>query len=84
MSDFVDWPEKGMEHIAGTASQELKERVARTYDTLIVRRSGFGETILKRMRIAEVSLNFKVDEPSKKEARVVCELDVAEGRSHPD
>jgi acyl-coenzyme A thioesterase 13 len=39
----------------------------------------FGRSILKRMKIVEISLNRKVEEEKKMEARVVVELDVTEG-----
>lgn len=79
MSDSVNWNELAKEPVAGTASKELKELVTNAFYILMARRSGFGDSILKRTRITEISLDPKSSEPSKKEATVVCELDVEEG-----
>lgn len=80
MSNPINWQKLAKEP-AGSASQELKERVTGTFYMLMARGSGFGDSILRRTRITEVSLNARINEPTKKEATVVCELDVEEGGS---
>lgn len=81
MSNPINWQKLAKEPVPGSASQELKERVTGTFYMLMARGSGFGDSILRRTRITEVSLNARINEPTKKEATVVCELDVEEGGS---
>lgn len=81
MSKSTNWQKLANEPVPGSASQELKGRVTRTFYMLMARGSGFGDSVLRRTRITEVSLNARINEPTKKEATVVCELDVEEGGS---
>lgn len=67
------------EEVSGNASSEQKDRAIHGLGLLLGRRTGFGDQILKRARITEVSVNAKVDEPTKKEGRVVVEMDVEDG-----
>ena len=39
----------------------------------------FAESIGRRLKVTEISVNNKVDEPSKSEARFVAEVDVTQG-----
>lgn len=82
MSDSVNWQALVKEPVPGSAPQELKERVTGTFYMLMTRGSGFGDSILRRARVTEISLEAKRSEPTKKEATVICELDVEEGRSY--
>ncbi|KAJ8494489.1 hypothetical protein ONZ45_g13218 [Pleurotus djamor] len=66
-----------MSHIAGNASPEIKAVIATPMWFEQVQNS-FGVTIFKRINVTEVSIVPKTDEPLKKEARVICELEVSE------
>ncbi|KAI0068495.1 hypothetical protein BV25DRAFT_876 [Artomyces pyxidatus] len=62
--------------IAGTAPDEAKQRVA---DTIVyVGGVGFAATLPGKLRLKDVSIGRNAEEPSKKEARVVCEVIVDE------
>ena len=41
----------------------------------------FAESIGRRLKVTEISVNNKVDEPRKIEARFVAEVDVTQGMS---
>ena len=66
--------------IAGNASDDIKRTIGNPGSFFHVNHSEFGGSILKRMKIVEVSLNRKAEEEKKMEARVVVELDVMEGQ----
>jgi hypothetical protein len=40
---------------------------------------GFAHEIVRRTQIIELEIRSKPDEPTRKEARVVCEVDVQDG-----
>jgi len=63
--------------ISGNVSDDVKKIVCSLDDHSISRR--FGVSILRRMKVTEVSVLTKAEEPEKLESRVVCELDVKEG-----
>ena len=71
-------------HISGNASDDIKRilgnpgrfyRHSQPENTPPM----FGDSILTRMVVTEISINNKAEEPRKVEGRVVLELDVAEG-----
>ncbi|TFY67510.1 hypothetical protein EVG20_g3923 [Dentipellis fragilis] len=64
--------------VAGNASPEAKQRVARGYAIIARKTSGFSAPIAERLRLVEVDVRGKAEEPSREEARVVCETEVAE------
>ena len=70
-------------HIAGNASDDIKHIVGNPgefFKSHHTKEFRFGESIQKRMKVVEVSLNRKAEEQNKSEARVVVELDVTEGQ----
>jgi len=72
-------------HISGNVSDEVKRFLGNTVDFFIGRRPGplpiFGESIIKRMVVNEISVKEKAEEPQKLEGRFVCEITVEEGLS---
>lgn len=76
--------------IAGNASDDIKRIIGNPSDFFQnhhvkdFRSPIFGESIQKRMKVVEISLNRKAEEEKKLEARLVVELDVTEGQYiHP-
>jgi hypothetical protein len=74
-------------NILGNISDDLKQALSAeiAFLTQYVRAQDstiFGESIQKRLRVTEVSLKQKDDEPKKPEVRAVVELDVTEGAVH--
>ena len=82
MNDLFD-----ISQITGNASDDIKRAIgnpgsffqSHRVEDLSSESSAFGESILKRMKVVEISLNRKAEEEKKMEARVVVELDVSEG-----
>jgi len=74
-------------HIAGNASDDIKQAIGNPhafltgYSNKSHSPSLFGESIQKRLKVTEISINKKVEEEKKTEARVVVELEVCEGRN---
>ena len=67
-------------HIEGNASQELKEVPLKWYNIFrTMGEGGFGCEAGKRIVVKEVSIQPTVDDPSKTEARLVCEIEVTAG-----
>ena len=73
--------------ITGNASDDIKRIIADRgpggfFQSQRIGRSStiFGESMLKRMKVVEISLNRNTEEEKKMEARVVIELDVTEGQ----
>jgi acyl-coenzyme A thioesterase 13 len=72
-------------HIAGNASDEIKQTVGNPGDFYTHRRpheitsSIFGESIAKHLKVTEISIKKKEEEERKLEARMVFEIDVTEG-----
>jgi len=84
MDDLFD-----ISQITGNASDDIKRTIGnpggffKSHGYLVENLSSstillFGESILKRMKVVEISLNGKPEEEKKMEARVVVELDVTE------
>ena len=63
--------------IAGNVSDDIKKKI-RSLENALPRRI-FGGSVFSRMKVTEVSILAKAEEPERLEGRVVCELDVAEG-----
>jgi acyl-coenzyme A thioesterase 13 len=71
--------------ITGNASDDIKRTLGNPGDFFQnrvedVKSSIFGESVQKRLKVVEISLNRKAEEEKKLEARVVVELDVTEGQ----
>jgi hypothetical protein len=67
--------------IVGSISDDIKQAIVDML-TQFVRApesAHFGESIQKRLKVIEISVKEKADEPKKTEARVVVEVDVTEG-----
>lgn len=81
MDDLFD-----ISQITGNASDDIKRIIGnpggffQNHHVENFSSSIFGESILKRMKIVEISLIRKAEEEKKVEARVVVELDVTEGQ----
>lgn len=70
-------------HIAGNASDNIKRTIGNPgvyFQNKDFEFPLFGESIQRRMKVVEISLNKKAEEQKKLEARVVVELDVTEGQ----
>ncbi|TDL18590.1 hypothetical protein BD410DRAFT_793126 [Rickenella mellea] len=61
-------------HIAGNASDDLKGHVLAMQRLFMGDGTAFGDSIGRRVKVAEVSVRKKADEPEKLEGRVVCEI----------
>lgn len=72
-------PERAAAEIPGNGSPEAKERIANILDYFHYSGRTFANGIGKRIKILEVSVNPKAEEPQKLEGRLVCEIDVTEG-----
>lgn len=68
-------------HIAGNASDDIKRFLnpASIYLSSERSKSSFGAPITQRMRLSEVSIVKKAEEPTREEGRVICLLTVEEG-----
>lgn len=77
MDDLFD-----ISQITGNASDDIKRTIGNSLGFFQSPRSSslFGGSVLKRMKIVEISLNRKAEEETKMEAKVVVELDVTEGQ----
>jgi hypothetical protein len=92
MSDHENAAQDIVKTIAGNAPDDIKRFLGNFSDML--HRKGnfedreapprkanfFGEDIMKRMAVKEVSIIQKAEEPLKMEGRVVCEMTVDEGK----
>lgn len=71
--------------IAGNASDEIKQAVGNPKAYFVNHRPHgitsdiFGESIQKRLKVTEISIQKKEEEERKLEARMVYEVDVTEG-----
>lgn len=72
-------------HISGSATTATKRAISNpgkffgNYHRDIIKKPIFGEDIFRRMKVVEVSVDPKAEEQKKMEAKVVVEIDVAEG-----
>ncbi|KAG5644819.1 hypothetical protein DXG03_007641 [Asterophora parasitica] len=79
-----------IDRISGNAPDDVKAVVADTSVFFVLARNIegvngpiFGEAITKRLVVTEVSVDKKIEEPSRMEGRVVCELTVEDGEETP-
>jgi len=72
--------------ISGNASDQIKAVLGDLANGPISRRPEgvntpiFGESIQKRLKVTEISINKNREEPSRTEGRMVIEVDVGEGK----
>ncbi|KAH8109507.1 HotDog domain-containing protein [Phellopilus nigrolimitatus] len=64
--------------IAGNATDEVKQHMTDMLFTFMGRGKGFSDAIGGRIKIIEVNIQEKAQEPQKQEGMVVCEIDVEE------
>ena len=87
MAHFTDTADDAFDisHIAGNASDDLKRLIGDPGSFFASRRPGsvegpiFAESIQKRLKCTEISINRKAEEERKLEARYVVETEVTEG-----
>ncbi|KAI0702869.1 HotDog domain-containing protein [Cytidiella melzeri] len=63
--------------VEGSVSQDVKDTVA-TWATRFGKENLFGNSISARLEATEMAVYEPVDEPDKKQARIVFEIDVTE------
>ncbi|THH04595.1 hypothetical protein EW145_g5407 [Phellinidium pouzarii] len=68
--------EERYKKITGNASDEIKQHLVYSLYTSMARGQGFADSIGGRLRVSEADIHKKPDEPTKLEARIVCEIDV--------
>ena len=70
--------------VAGSASQETKQAcLAQFYIITGVGSSVcFGKSIGKRLRLSQIDVEQNSEEPTRKQARVVCEITVERSTCH--
>ena len=71
-------------HIAGNASDEIKQLAGNPGDFFanrspVITSPIFGESVQRRLKVTEISIQKKKEEERKLEARMVFEIDVTEG-----
>jgi len=69
--------------IKGNLPPDLKQMIATIMYDIVSRPGVFGGTIGKRVLITEASIVPKAEEPSRTEARIVCEVIVTEDMLNP-
>ena len=76
MDDNMD-----VSHVSGNASDDIKRvfNPPLAFVIAVGTEKQFALPIVERMVLKEISILDKAEEPLKKESRLVCELDVAEG-----
>ena len=83
--DQIAAARKGIDvsQVAGNASDDIKRFLDPTLIYLSSERAktSFGAPITQRIRLSEVSIVKKAEEPTKEEGRVVCLLTVGEGKT---
>lgn len=66
--------------VAGNAPDNIKLLLGNVVDLFAKRTlNSFGKEIELRLKVTELSITTKADEPTKLEARAVLEIDVTEG-----
>lgn len=71
--------EERYKEISGNAPGEVKQDLADGLYIFMLRGRGFADSVGGRLKITEVNIQEKKEEPLKKEATVICEIDVEEG-----
>ena len=66
-------------YIRGNASKEIKQHVLAMMSVFMSKGWGFADAVGGRIKIVEVDVKRKDEEPEKLEGRVVCEAWVEEG-----
>lgn len=69
--------------IKGNLPPKVKQMLDTVMHEIMARPNVFGASIGERVVITEASIIPKTEEPSRTEARVVCEVTVTEGQSAP-
>jgi hypothetical protein len=68
--------------IKGNLPPKVKQMLDTVMHEIMARPNVFGASIGERVVITEASIIPKTEEPSRTEARVVCEVTVTEGQPH--
>jgi len=66
---------ESLQHVQGNVPQEYKDNIEVVFKTFS---EGFARPISHRLKVTELEVHPKVEEPRKVEARVVFELEVAQ------
>lgn len=77
-SKNLELPSGAIEEVTGNASRATKELVALWLLYIRSAGGGFGVRTGKSLKLVEISILPKVDEPKRQEARVVLEMTVTE------
>lgn len=77
--------DEDISHISGNASNKIKRLLARPSAIfanlpLDVQGPIFGQSIMERLVVTEISVQGKIEEPTKLEGKVVLELTVEDGK----
>lgn len=75
----VDLSQERLAKIDGNASDDVKRHLLWVMNLIMRKEKRFADSIAKRLKLKEVSIREKADEPAKLEAYVVCEVDVEDG-----
>lgn len=67
--------------IGGNASVEVRQHILAMLCSFMKKGWGFADAVGGRIKIVEIEIRRKEEEPEKMEARVVCEAWVEEGKS---
>lgn len=78
-----DAPSSDSSRIKGNLPPKVKQMLDTVVHEIMARPNVFGASIGERVVITEASIIPKTEEPSRTEARVVCEVTVTEGQSAP-
>ena len=65
--------------IQGNAPAEIKQHVLAMLSAFLSRGKGFADAVGGRIKITEIDIRKKDEEPGKLEGRVVCDVLVEEG-----
>lgn len=65
--------------IAGNGSPQAKQSIANILHFFSYTGTGFANSVGQRVKVIEVSVNKKAEDPVKLEGRVVCEIETLQG-----
>jgi len=74
------WTLERASEISGNVTAETKLEISNFIEFL---NHGFAESVGRKLKLVEVSVNDKTEDPSKQEGRVVCEITVTEDMLNP-
>lgn len=74
-----DVDENLLDTIKGNASDDVKKHLIAILHLFMVNGKGFADTVGSKIKITEVWLQSKADEPERQESKVICEITVEEG-----